>query len=237
MDVRWVTGFLDSPTAAVEPFWSAVTGMTLSSRRGGGVFATLAPAHGDAYLRVQVTGAAPRAHLDLHVVGVPQAAGQAVALGARVVRDAGELVVLRSPAGIEFCLVRWRGEAVRPAAARWPGGFRSVVDQVSLDVPAARFEAEADFWAGLTGWPRRAAGLPEFEFLRRPAGMPLRLLLQRTGSGAAGAHVDLACDDVDAEVARHVGLGAVVVRRVPGDWTTLRDPAGREYCVTARSPG
>jgi hypothetical protein len=36
--------------------------------------------------------------------------------------------------------------------------------------------------------------------------------------------------------ARHVGLGAQRVREVPGDWTTLRDPAGREYCVTARSP-
>jgi hypothetical protein len=49
-------------------------------------------------------------------------------------------------------------------------------------------------------------------------------------------HVDLACDDVDEEVARHRVLGASVVRRVPGEWTTLRDPAGREYCVTARSP-
>jgi hypothetical protein len=41
---------------------------------------------------------------------------------------------------------------------------------------------------------------------------------------------------VPAEVARHIELGAQVVREVPGDWTTLRDPAGREYCVTARSP-
>jgi len=228
---------LDSPTADVEPFWVAVTGMTLSPRRDGGVFATLTPARGDAYLRVQVTGAPPRTHVDLHVVGVPEAAGEAVALGARVAREAGSLVVLCSPAGIEFCLVPWRGEAARPAPARWPGGLRSVVDQVSLDVPVAGFEAEADFWAGLTGWPRRMAGLPEFEFLRRPAGMPLRFLLQRLGAGVAGMQVDLACDDVDAEVARHVGLGAQVVRRVPGDWTTLRDPAGREYCVTARSPG
>lgn len=236
MDVRWTTGFLDSPSVEVEPFWLAVTGSTLSRRRDGGVFATLVPAGGDAYLRVQVTGAAARTHLDLHVVGVPRAAGEAVALGARVVRDAGDLVVLSSPAGIVFCLVPWRGEAVRPAAPRWPGGQRSLVDQVSLDVPRAGFEAEADFWAALTGWPRQAANLPEFEFLRRPPGMPLRLLLQRVDSAAAGMHVDLACDDVAAEVARHVGLGAQVVRRVPGDWTTLRDPAGREYCVTGRSP-
>lgn len=50
-------------------------------------------------------------------------------------------------------------------------------------------------------------------------------------------HLDFAAEDVAATVARHVGLGASVVRRVPGQWTTLRDPAGREYCVTARSPG
>jgi len=62
------------------------------------------------------------------------------------------------------------------------------------------------------------------------------VLLQRIGAGVAGVHLDFACGDVDAEVARHVGLGASVVRRVPGDWTTLRDPVGREYCVTGRSP-
>jgi hypothetical protein len=93
---------------------------------------------------------------------------------------------------------------------------------------------EAACWAALTGWPRRRTDLPEFDCLQRPARMPLRLLLQRTGAPAAGMHLDFACDDVPAEVARQVGLGAVVVRRVPGDWTTLRDPAGREYRVTAR---
>jgi hypothetical protein len=48
-------------------------------------------------------------------------------------------------------------------------------------------------------------------------------------------HLDLACDDAPAEVTRHVGLGAAVVR-VTEQWTTLRDPAGREYCVTGRRP-
>jgi hypothetical protein len=234
VDVRWMTGFLDSPSRAAEPFWSAVTGTTLSARRGpGGVFATLVPPDGDAYLHVQMVGSPPpRTHLDLHVTDVPVAAAEAVALGARVILDEGTLVVLHSPGGLAFCLVRWAGEAVVPAVPRW----RSVVDQVSLDIPAAKFEAEAGFWATLTGWPRRRANLPEFDYLQRAPGMPLRLLLQRTGSGPAGMHLDLACAEVDAEVARHVGLGAQVVRRVPGDWTTLRDPAGREYCLTARTP-
>jgi hypothetical protein len=237
MHVRWITGFLDSPSTAAESFWLAVTGSAMSPRRAGGVFATLVPEDGDAYLRVQVVGSAlPGAHVDLHVDEVPGAAAEAVALGASVVRDEGDLVVLRSPAGVMFCLVPWRGESVRPAPVTWSGGQTSVVDQVSLDVPVAGFEVEAGFWAALTGWQRCAAQRPEFEFLRRAPGLPVRFLLQRVGSGVAGVHLDFACDDVEAEVRRHVGLGAAVVRRVPGDWTTLRDPVGREYCVTARPP-
>lgn len=104
-----------------------------------------------------------------------------------------------------------------------------------LDIPVGVFEAEAGFWAALTGWRRSAGGLPEFDVLDSPDGMPLRLLLQRSGSDTAGMHPDLACDRRGAEVARHEGLGASVVR-VTDWWTTLRDPAGREYCVTDRQP-
>jgi hypothetical protein len=35
------------------------------------------------------------------------------------------------------------------------------------------------------------------------------------------------------ETARHQDLGARAVRRTP-HWTTLRDPAGRGYCLTRR---
>ncbi|MCU7722509.1 hypothetical protein ODJ79_02160 [Actinoplanes sp. KI2] len=237
MRIRWITGFLDTPGREAEGFWLAVTGSTLSARRDGGTFATLLPAGGDACLRVQVVrDGPPRAHLDLHVDDVPAAAAEAGSLGAAVLREAGDLVVLRSPAGIVFCVVPWRGESTPPPAVRWPGGQASVVDQVSLDVPAGGYDAEVAFWAGLTGWRLGDSDLPEFRFLDGGPGLPLRFLLQRLGAGAAGVHLDLACDEVDAEVERHVGLGARVVRRVPGDWTTLRDPAGREYCVTGRAP-
>ena len=237
MEIRWVTAFLDTPSRAAEPFWAAVTGTTLSARRAGGAFATLVPAQGDACLRVQVTGSGPAGgHVDLHVAEVPAAAGVAVGLGAVVVREQDGLVVLRSPGGIGFCLVGWRGERVRPRPGRWPGGQRSVVDQVSLDVPGADLDAEVGFWSELTGWRWLRSDFPEFQFLDGGAGLPLRFLLQRIGSGGPGVHLDFACDGVDAEVARQVGLGASVVRRVPGGWTTLRDPVGREYCVTGRQP-
>jgi hypothetical protein len=62
--------------------------------------------------------------------------------------------------------------------------------------------------------------------------MPLRLLLQRV-DGPAGMHLDLACGDRAAEVAWHVSLGARTVAEFER-WTTLRDPAGRAYCVTDR---
>ncbi|MBL7257834.1 VOC family protein [Paractinoplanes lichenicola] len=235
MKVRWITGFLDSPGREVEGFWLAVTGTVLSPRRGD--FATLVPAGGDAYLRVQVLrGFPPRTHLDLHVEDVRSAVAEVAGFGAMVVLDEGELVVLRSPASVVFCLVEWQGERVRPEPVTWPGGHVSAVDQLCVDVPGDAFDREVAFWSAVTGWERAPSDLPQFEHLARGSGLPLKLLLQRTGSGRAGLHVDLACTDVAAEVHRHEALGASVVRRVPGDWTTLCDPSGREYCVTARSP-
>lgn len=67
--------------------------------------------------------------------------------------------------------------------------------------------------------------------------MPLRLLLQRRddGDGPTRAHLDLTCDDPSAESFRHVALGATIERRHEF-WTVLRDPAGRQYCVTSRNP-
>ena len=229
MSVRWVTGFLDGPDRTAVGFWQSVTSSGLSAWRSDR-FATLLPPDGDAYLRVQVIGSSgPGGHLDLHTEDVAGLARRAEGLGARRVFAEGDgLVVLRSPVGLPFCVVRFDGERVRPG----PAGV-SLVDQFCLDVPVAAFEVEADFWSALTGWAREVSDLAEFGRLARPAGMPLRILLQRVGSEVAGMHPDLACDDVDAEVARHEGLGARVVRRTD-QWVTLVDPAGREYCVTSR---
>jgi predicted enzyme related to lactoylglutathione lyase len=123
-----------------------------------------------------------------------------------------------------------------------------LVDQACIDIPPEIFGAEAGFWSALTGWERRPGSRPEFEYLVRPAGIPLRLLLQRLDKGGLDdeggigdpggrcrAHLDIACDDLAAERARHEALGAEVVRTI-ANWTTLRDPANREYCITRRDP-
>jgi len=242
VSVRWLTVFLDTPTAqsaASEAFWQQITGTTASARRGErGEFATLLPSDGDAFIRIQrVDDDLPSCHLDIHVDDVQLSLPRALSLGATLVHDFVDYVVLASPYGFAFCLVPYHGEQARPAPMRWPGGH-SLVDQLCLDIPPGFFAAETAFWVALTGWEQRHGTLPEFDHLARPTGMPLRLLLQKLDDAPPAKHVrghiDFACDDIETEAQRHIALGATFVRR--RSWITLRDPVGREYCVTGRNP-
>src|SRR4051794_5212653 len=162
-----------------------------------GEFVTLAPPDGDDYLRVQRLGGGPgRPHLDLHVPDPTVAAEAAIELGAHVImRHEAGYVVVRSPGGFEFCFVRHEASR-RPAPATWPDGNRSSVDQVCLDIPPARYEAEVEFWRVLTGWEHRGSVGREFGRLFPPDSMPLQWLLQRldAGAGPVTAHLDLAAD-------------------------------------------
>ncbi|MBL7493132.1 VOC family protein [Frankia sp. AgB1.9] len=214
----WLTAFLDFPAADFErgvAFWRAVTATTLSPVRGDdGEFATLVPGDGDAFLRVQRLGDGPaRVHLDVHRAGA-------------------EFQTRTSPGGFVFCVVPG-GESVRPTPVEWPGGHASLVDQVCLDIPADRYDDECRFWAELIGWEPRSGVRPEFRYLDRPAGIPLRLLLQRLDepTGPVRAHLDLEATDRAAETRRHVELGSTVLARLDR-WTALRDPVGLPYCIT-----
>lgn len=238
----WVSAFLDLAPDDFDrgvAFWQGVTGYALSARRGvDGEFATLVPPEGDDYLRVQRLGDGPgRLHLDLHVENPTVAAEAAIELGAQVlVRHESGYVVVRSPGGFTFCFVRHEA-SVPPRPASWPGGHRSLVDQVCLDLPPESYDAEVAFWQALTGWELGPSLSHEFVRLLAPDDQPLRWLVQRLDDpgGPVRAHLDLACDDREAETARHVALGATVVRVYDG-WTLLTDPAGGEYCITRRTP-
>ncbi len=219
---RWVTAFLDVAAddhAATSAFWSAVTGYEVSPPRGEhGEFATLVPPDGDDFLRIQRLGSGPsRLHLDVHA-------------------DDHEFAVHTSPGGLTWCTVS-HPASVRPRPARWPGGHSSLVDQVCLDIPADSYDEECAYWAGLLGLPLRETRLPEFRVLERPAGQPLRVLLQRLGEsdGPVRAHLDLASTDRAAETERHVALGARILAEHVW-WTVLADPAGSPYCVIDRDP-
>lgn len=241
VSIRWVSASLDVPGDRFEAdcrFWAAVTA-TRVSREPEGERVTLSPAVGDAYLRIRrVGGGLGGCQLDLHTDRPAGLVAAAVAGGARAERRTPALSTLRSPAGLPFRVAAWRGEQRRPPPQAWPDGQRSLVDQVCIDIPPGAYAEECEFWATLTGWGHRAGSRPEFRYLPRPAGMPLRLLLQRLddpAAGAARAHLDLACSDVAAERRRHEALGAVAA--YDGQvWSTLRDPAGLAYCVTRRDP-
>lgn len=238
----WVSAFLDFPPDGYDrgvEFWQGVTGYGISDRRGvDGEFATLVPPEGDDYLRVQRLGDGPgRVHLDLHVEDPNVGAETVVELGGQVlVRHELGYVVLRSPGGLVFCLVRHQA-ATRPPPATWPDGRRSVVDQVCLDLPPRLHDREVEFWQALTGWEHVSSVEREFSRLEVPDSMPLKWLLQRLddSGGPVTAHLDLACDDRDAEVARHEGLGATAVARHDW-WTVMADPVGTTYCITRRKP-
>lgn len=239
----WVTAILDLSSASFErgtAFWAQATGCTLSAPRGEErEFATLVPADGDDHLKVQRRAEGEsRIHLDLHVADAAAAAREAEELGARVVhRSEHGYVVVESPGGLTSCFVHHPARTrTRPVA--WPGGHRSLVDQVCLDVPPPRFEEEVAFWSALTGWDAgRSRVSADFVPLHRPEGHPLRFLLQRLGDDqpATTAHLDLATTDRAAETERHVALGATVEATYPV-WTVLRDPAGSAYCLTDRDP-
>ncbi|WP_411285046.1 VOC family protein [Lapillicoccus sp.] len=240
--IRWTQLFLDRPRQQVDAaaaFWASVTDSDLSPWRDAHTFATFEPRAGASYLRVHaVVDGGGGAHLDLEVDDLRAGTERAVGLGARVVgqdvveQDDG-LVVLRSPAGLGFCLVPHRGASERPPPVGHP---TTRVDQVCLDLPAAVHDLEAAFWTRLTGWERHRGRLPEFELLAPPAGMPVRLLLQRlTGGDRAGAHVDLATTDRVATRAQHAALGARELA-VHEHWSVMRDPAGGVYCLTDRDP-
>ncbi|MCM4083868.1 VOC family protein [Paractinoplanes hotanensis] len=212
---RWLTASLDSPSRDAETFWREATGSTLSPRRDAhGDFVTLLPAQGDAFLRMLLVDDGPaRAHLDLHVDDVAAEASRMVQRGASVVREQDERVALRSPAGLPFCLVPWRGESVWPEA----GGRRH---RMCLDVPSASYDVEGRFWSAA---------------LRRERTTPLNVVMRRLDGGRAGMHLHVESTDRQADTQRHLRAGASI-ERVAADRTVLRDPAGREYCLTDVNP-
>lgn len=113
---------------------------------------------------------------------------------------------------------------------------RILLREVVIDAPDETFAATRDFWAAaLLTQARLVEDYPEFTALEEPASLSV-VGLQNVGQAQARFHLDLETDDVPAEVARLIGLGAVEVSR-GRTWIVLRDPAGLLLCVVpAESP-
>ncbi|HSU01374.1 MAG TPA: VOC family protein [Nocardioides sp.] len=231
--VPWIQVFLDTPAAALEEavaFWSAVTGWRPSDPRGeDGQFLTLLPPAGAAYVKLQAVDGAAGIHLDLDSADRPASIARARALGATTAWTYHDVEVMRSPGGFTFCQTLLDGA---PVLVR---DGTTILDQVCLDVPGDLWESEVAFWHDLTGRELQQATAPAFRRLVAPD-QP-RILLQRLDepTGTVRAHPDLATADRRGDTARHVGLGARVVR-VHDFWTVLEAPGGQVYCLTDRDP-
>lgn len=109
---------------------------------------------------------------------------------------------------------------------------RSRVSVVLIDVPRGEVPAAAAFWSAALGVP--ATPVPgEEQFTSLTGALPGLDLAIQAVDDQARYHIDIETDDVTAETARLVGLGAAEVDQWL-DCHILRAPGGHLLCVIPR---
>ncbi|WP_433307181.1 VOC family protein [Actinoplanes sp. CA-030573] len=106
---------------------------------------------------------------------------------------------------------------------------RSRLSTVLIDVPVAEAPAAAAFWSAALGVPARPVPGEE-QFTGLPGALPGLSLAVQSVDAEARYHVDLETDDLEAETARLLALGAVQIDQ----WLEcriLRAPGGHILCV------
>ncbi|GAA1478422.1 VOC family protein [Nocardioides aestuarii] len=106
-------------------------------------------------------------------------------------------------------------------------------------VDCADVRRSAGFWTEVLGYLDAGGGSTRYCTLLPADGQGVEVLLQRVPEVKATKnriHLDLRTPDLDAELARVVGLGARVVSSEPFSefgwtWHVLEDPDGNEFCV------
>jgi hypothetical protein len=109
---------------------------------------------------------------------------------------------------------------------------RSRLSTLLIDVPTAQAPAAAGFWSAALGVPARPAPGEE-QFTDLPGSAPHLVVAVQAIDDQPRYHLDIETDDVAAETARLIGLGAVEVGRWL-DCRTLRAPGGQLLCVIPR---
>jgi hypothetical protein len=106
---------------------------------------------------------------------------------------------------------------------------RSRLSTILIDTPSGEAPAAAAFWSQALGVPARAVP-DEEQFTSLPGALPGLVLAVQAVDDQARYHLDIETDDVEAETARLLALGAVEVGRWL-DCRTLRAPGGQLVCV------
>ena len=97
----------------------------------------------------------------------------------------------------------------------------------------------ADFWAGVLGYVREGPALGTYLGLVPADGQGAEILLQRVPDKKRDKnrmHLDLRTPNLESEVQRVRGIGAVLLTEQPLEefgwrWHVLADPDGNEFCV------
>jgi len=110
---------------------------------------------------------------------------------------------------------------------------RSRLSTFVLDCKVDDLASGAEFWSKALNRELAAAdpAFPDYRYLAAAEGAPT-LVLQKV-EHESRIHVDIECDDLDAEVTRLEQLGATRLRRVK-HWWLMRAPTGHVFCVTDR---
>jgi len=95
-----------------------------------------------------------------------------------------------------------------------------------IDCRTDDLDAAADFWSAALGMPRREA---EANYVGLDFKPGWSVEVQKVEHDSR-VHLDIASDDVPAEVARLERLGARRVADVR-DWTVMQAPTGQRFCV------
>ncbi|MEQ4203984.1 VOC family protein [Actinopolymorpha sp. B9G3] len=106
---------------------------------------------------------------------------------------------------------------------------RSRFSTLLIDVPSDEVPAATTFWSAALGVPARPVPGEE-QFISLPESFPGLVMAVQAVDDQARYHLDIETDDVEAETARLVGLGAVEINRWL-DCRILRAPGGHLLCV------
>ena len=102
-----------------------------------------------------------------------------------------------------------------------------------IDCQTGDLVGAAEFWAAAFGDAKRRK--PQGKYVKLDPQAGLAVEVQKVDHPSR-VHIDLASDDVEAEVARLEKLGATRVRTL-SNWTVMEAPTGHRFCVIrARRP-
>jgi len=116
--------------------------------------------------------------------------------------------------------------------------------EITLVIDCSDLGRSADFWTEVLGYVPEGPAVGPYQGLIPADGEGLEILLQRVPEQKRDKnrlHLDLRTPDLESEVKRLLGLGAVVRTDEPAEefgwhWQILADPDGNEFCV-AQPPG